>query len=201
MSSVPSSPTGVSAKYVLTNTTWRSSTSLMSKSRSRLWATNTNHPSIMPASSKAAWKALPNPSMRSSQKKRPGDHFPKYFVCTDTTLTVQQALRIYQKRWPVEVDNTYLKNALGLGDFRQQSFESTQKWFAVVMLAINYLQYQMALAYSKNLSKSSLADFICQHRLEHFQKLLHSVLQPFVPAHQIEACLQDVFSASPLAIL
>jgi hypothetical protein len=28
---------------------------------------------------------------------------------------VQQALRIYQKRWPVEVDNTYLKNALGLG--------------------------------------------------------------------------------------
>lgn len=134
-------------------------------------------------------------------KKRPGDHFPKYFVCTDTTLSVQQALRIYQKRWPVEVDNTYLKNALGLGDFRQQSFEATQKWFAVVLLAINYLQYRMALAYSKNLSKSSLADFIRQHRLEHFQNLLHSVLQPFVPAQQIEACLQDVFSASPWAIL
>jgi Transposase DDE domain len=134
-------------------------------------------------------------------KKRPGDKFPKYFVCTDLNLTVQQALRYYQKRWSVEVDNTYLKNALGLGDFRQQSWEATQKWFAVVMLAINYLQYRMALAYCQNLSKTSLADFIRQHRLEHFQNLLRSVLQPFAPAQQIETCLQDVFAASPWAIV
>ena len=134
-------------------------------------------------------------------KKRPGDKFPKYFVCTDLTLSVQQALRYYQKRWPVEVDNTYLKIALGLGDFRQQSFEATQKWFAVVMLAINYLQYRMAVAYCKNLSKVPLADFIRQHRLDHFQKLLRSVLEPFAPAQQIETCLQDVFSASPWAII
>ena len=134
-------------------------------------------------------------------KKRPGDKFPKYFVCTDLSLSVEQALKCYQKRWPVEVDNTYLKNALGLGDFRQQSFEATQKWFAVVMLAINYLQYRMALAYAKNLSRVPLADFIRQHRLEHFQKLLRAVLQPFAPAQQIETCLQDVFSLSPWAIL
>lgn len=134
-------------------------------------------------------------------KKRPGDKFPKYFVCTDTSLTVQQALRYYQKRWPVEVDNTYLKNALGLGDFRLQSFEATEKWFAVVMLAINYLQYRMALAYCKNLPRTSLADFIRQHRLEHFQTLLRSVLSPFAQPQQIETCLQDVFSASTWAIL
>ena len=134
-------------------------------------------------------------------KKRPGDKFPKYFVCTDTTLTVQQALRYYQKRWPVEVDNTYLKNALGLGDFRLQSFEATEKWFAVVMLAINYLQYRMALAYCKNLPRTSLADFIRQHRLEHFQTLLRSVLSPFAQPQQIEPCLQDVFSSSTWAIL
>jgi hypothetical protein len=47
----------------------------------------------------------------------------------------------------VEVDNTYLKIALGLGDFRQQSFEATQKWLAVVILTINYLQYRLAIAY------------------------------------------------------
>jgi len=134
-------------------------------------------------------------------KKRPGDKFPKYFVCTDLTLTVQQALRYYQKRWPVEVDNTYLKNVLGLGDFRQQSLEATQKWFAVVMLAINYLQYRWALAYRTNLSKTSLADFIRQHRLEHFQNLLRTVLQSFAPAQQIETCLQEVFSLSPWAIV
>jgi len=32
-------------------------------------------------------------------KRRPGDKFPKYFVCTDLTLSVEQALRHYQKRW------------------------------------------------------------------------------------------------------
>ena len=101
----------------------------------------------------------------------------------------------------MEVDNTYLKNALGLGDFRLQSFEAIEKWFAVVMLAINYLQYRMALAYSNNLSKSSLANFIRQHRLEHFQNLLRSVLQPFAQPQQIDTCLQDVFAVSPWAIV
>jgi hypothetical protein len=134
-------------------------------------------------------------------KKRPGDKSPKYFVCTDLTIRVQQALRSYQKRWPVEVDNTYLKNALGLGDFRLQSFEATQKWFAVVMLAINYLQYRLALAYSQNPSKASLADFIRQHRLEHFQTLLRTVLKPLAQPQQIETCLQDVFAASPWAVI
>ncbi len=101
----------------------------------------------------------------------------------------------------MEVDNIYLKNALGLGDFRLQSFEATQKWFAVVMLALNYLQYRLALAYSHNLSKASLADFIRQHRLEHFQSLLRMVLQPFAQPQQIETCLQDVFTASPWAVV
>jgi len=144
---------------------------------------------------------IPEPVHAIISKKRPGDKFPKYFVCTDLTLSVEQALRYYQKRWPVEVDNTYLKIALGLGDFRQQSFEATQKWFAIVMLAINYLLYRMAVAYCKNFSKVPLADFIRQHRLEHFQKLLRSVLEPFAPIQQIETCLQDVFSASPWAIV
>ena len=101
----------------------------------------------------------------------------------------------------MEVDNTYLKNALGLGDFRQQSFEATQKWFEIVMLAINYLQYRMAVAYCKNLSRVPLADFIRQHRLEHFQNLLRFVLQPFAPSQQIETRLQDVFATSPWAIV
>jgi len=55
-------------------------------------------------------------------KKTPRRSFPQVLRCTGLTLTVQQALRIYQKRWAVEVDNTCLKNALGLGDFRLQSF-------------------------------------------------------------------------------
>jgi hypothetical protein len=135
-------------------------------------------------------------------KKRPGDKSPKYFVCTDLTLSVEQALRYYQKRWSVEVDNTYLKNALGLGDFRLQSWEATQKWFAVVLLAINYLQYRMAIAYRPYLPNTAcLADFIRQHRLGHFQTLLRTVLTPFAQPQQIETCLQQVFATATWAIV
>jgi hypothetical protein len=69
-------------------------------------------------------------------KRHPGDQRPKYFVCTDLSPSVQQVLKTYQKRWPVEVDNFYVKEALGLGDFRQQSYAVIQKWFAVVVFAM-----------------------------------------------------------------
>ena len=133
-------------------------------------------------------------------KKRPGDKRPKYFVCTDLSLSAQQVLRYYQKRWAVEVDNLYLKHALGLGDFRLQSFEAIEKWFAVVVLAINYLQYRMALAYAANPSNATLADFIRLHRLEHFRMLLSSVLKPFASAKQIELVLTRVLPTSTWAI-
>jgi hypothetical protein len=70
-------------------------------------------------------------------------------------------------RWPVEVDNIYLKQALGLGDFRLQSFEPIQKWFQVVLLSLKYLQYQQALTVVKTGKLRILADFIRIHRQEH----------------------------------
>jgi len=133
-------------------------------------------------------------------KKGTRDKYPKYFFCTDLSLSTQEVLRYYQKRWAVEVDNTYLKNALGIGDFRLQSFEAIEKWFAVVVLALNYMQYRMALAYSRVPSKVPLANFIRQHRLEHFKNLLRSVLKPFAEPPQIETCLNEVFTASPQSL-
>ena len=50
------------------------------------------------------------------------DKHPKDFLCTDRTLSAQQILPIYQKRWPIEVDNFYVKQHLGLADFRVQSY-------------------------------------------------------------------------------
>ena len=69
-------------------------------------------------------------------KRHHRDTHPKYFLCTDLSLSAQQILSIYQKRWPVEVDNFYVKQHLGLADFRVQSYEATEKWFAVVFLAL-----------------------------------------------------------------
>jgi hypothetical protein len=129
-------------------------------------------------------------------KKRPGDKHPKYFACTDITLSAQQALRYYQKRWPVEVDNLYLKDVLGLGDFRLQSFEAAEKWFAVVVLAINYLQFQAAQAYLASHARLPLAEFIRQHRLEHLQTLLRTVIEEARQPQETDAILAKYLPAA-----
>jgi hypothetical protein len=124
-------------------------------------------------------------------RRHPGSAYPKYFLSTDLSLSSQEALNIYRMRWPVEVDNLYLKEALGLGDFRLQSFEAIQKWFQVVLLALNYLQYQQALAVAKTGKLRILADFIRIHRQEHALNLLHSVAERVLACGQIEPVLQS----------
>ena len=91
------------------------------------------------------------------------DQHPKYFLCTALTLSAQQILPIYQKRWPIEVDNFYVKQHLGWTDFRGQSYEATEKWFAVVFVALAFLQWRLNHAPSEERLRS-LADVVRQHR-------------------------------------
>ena len=123
-------------------------------------------------------------------RRHPGSAYPKYFLSTDPSLSPQEALNIYRRRWPVEVDNIYLKEALGLGDFRLQCFEAIQKWFQVVLLALNYLQHQQAFDLLKTGKLRPLADFIRIHRQEHAQKLLRSVAERILSCGEIEPVLQ-----------
>jgi len=123
-------------------------------------------------------------------RRHPGDKRPKYFLCTDLSLSAQEALRYYQQRWPVEVDNFYLKVALGLGDFRVQSFEAIEKWFSVVLLAMNYLQYTLAENYVRTHTHQNLAEIIRQHRLGHLQSLLRRVAEEAHRSGNIEEVVQ-----------
>jgi hypothetical protein len=109
-------------------------------------------------------------------KRHPRDTHPKYFLCTDLALSAQQILSIYQKRWPVEVDNFYVKQHLGLADFRVQSYEATEKWFAVVFLALVFLQWRLNHAHPKE-AWQSLADVVRHHRYEHARTLLEKACQ------------------------
>jgi Transposase DDE domain len=104
------------------------------------------------------------------------DQHPKYFLCTDLSLTAQQILPIYQKRWPIEVDNFYVKQHLGLADFRVQSYEATEKWFAIVFLALVFLQWRLNHASSKE-RLCSLADVVRHHRYEHARTFVEAVCQ------------------------
>jgi hypothetical protein len=104
------------------------------------------------------------------------DKHPKYFLCTALTLSAQQILSIYQKRWPIEVDNFYVKQHLGLADFRVQSYEATEKWFAIVFLALVFLQGRLNHAHAQE-PWHSLADVVRQHRYDHARTLLETACQ------------------------
>lgn len=109
-------------------------------------------------------------------KRHHRDNRPRYFLCTDTSLSPQSILQRYQKRWPIEVDNLYVKQHLGLTDFRVQSFEATEKWFAVVYLAYVFLQWRLNHADSEQ-QLDSIADVIRLHRQEHAKTLLETACQ------------------------
>ena len=108
------------------------------------------------------------------------DTHPTYFLCTALTLSAQQILPIYQKRWPIEVDNCYGKQHLGVADFRGQSYEATEKWFAIVFLALVFLQWRLNHASSKERLRS-LADVVRQHRYEHARTFVEAVWQEAIP--------------------
>jgi hypothetical protein len=109
-------------------------------------------------------------------KRHHRDKHPKYFLGTDLALSAQQILPIYQKRWPIEVDNFYVKQHLGLADFRVQSYEATEKWFAIVFLALVFLQWRLHHAHTKT-QIHALADVVRQHRYEHARTLLETACQ------------------------
>lgn len=109
-------------------------------------------------------------------KRHRGDKRPKYFLCTDLSLTPQQILTFYQKRWPVEVDNYYVKQLLGLGDFRVQSYEATEKWMAIIFLAYTFLQWRLNHAQSNERFRV-VADVIRHHRQQHARRVLEAACE------------------------
>ena len=109
-------------------------------------------------------------------KRHRGDKRPKYFLCTDLSLSPQQILTFYQKRWPIEVDNYYVKQLLGLGDFRVQSFEAVEKWFALIFLAYTFLQWRLNHSQPHERFKV-VADVIRHHRQQHARRVLEAACE------------------------
>ena len=125
------------------------------------------------------------------------DKHPKYFLCTDLTLTAQTVLIWYGNRWPLEVDYWYLKQPLGLGDFRVQAYEAIEKWYAVLHLVLTFLQWRLHEARERGQPLRSLADVIHQQRAEHAQEVLTSACQEAIRMGSIKPVLQR-FIAAPV---
>jgi len=122
-------------------------------------------------------------------------------VYTDLSLSAQEALRLYQRRWPVEVDNFYLKEGLGIADFRLQSFEATDKWFAVTLVSLNYLQFQQAQSYIETGKLPRLADLIRQHRWTHLENVIRRIAQEALQTGNVEEVLQRHLPTAAWAVV
>jgi Transposase DDE domain len=107
------------------------------------------------------------------------DPHPAYFFCTDLSLSAQQVFEWYQGRWRCEVDNWYLKEQLGLADYRVHSLEAILKYHAVVFLSLAYLQWRLAArrASDVQVAGETVADMIRLHRHEHLVSLVTAVAE------------------------
>lgn len=115
------------------------------------------------------------------------DRRPKYFACTDLTLGREQPLQWYARRWGCETDNFYLQTRLGIGDFRVQSYEATDKWCAGVHLTWAYVQWRLATEGDARLRNP--ADVIRRHRDEHTRDWLEGACQEAIATGDIGAVL------------
>jgi hypothetical protein len=78
--------------------------------------------------------------------------------------------------------------------------EATQKWFEVVTLALNYLQYRAMLEYQPKRLLPSLADCKRKHQYAHFQAFLRALIAEVKrrPA-QVESIVQSFLPAECFA--
>ena len=120
----------------------------------------------------------------------PGARAPKYFLCTDTSLSAQEILSRYQLRWSQEVDYWHVKLQLGLGDFRLQSYEAIAKWYAVVYLVLIMLYWQCYEYRAAHQHTTSLSEVLSRMRQDHQRAVLRAACEEVAAGASVDKVLQ-----------
>jgi DDE superfamily endonuclease len=123
-------------------------------------------------------------------QKRPGPQSPRYFLCTDTTLTCQDILQKYQSRWRVETDYWQVKMHLGLGDYRLRSYEAIAKWYSLVYLVLAYLYWRKYEHQRSHGGTTSLSAILQATRREHQEACLRQACSEVAAGVPMEEVLQ-----------
>lgn len=112
--------------------------------------------------------SLPDQVRVFMSKRHHKDRWVRYYLCTDPTLSAQEALNFYHIRWGCEVANWYIVERLGWADSRLWRFESSHKFMMVLWLALAFLE----LRTMQEPRFRNLADVIRTHRQMHAHTLL-----------------------------
>ena len=101
-------------------------------------------------------------------------------------------------KWPVRGCAARLRGwAIGLGDFRVRSYEAVDKFMAVVLLALTYLQHRLIVDAPSTPRVRCLADVIRSHRDEHLCDWLSGACQEAVATGDANAVLQRYLRLNP----
>ncbi len=94
------------------------------------------------------------------------------------------------------MDYWYLKQKLGLGDFRLHSYEAIHKWYTVVHLALTFLQWRLYETRVQGQSPRSVAEVIQLHRQEHAREMLIAACREAIAKGTVEKVV-DRFVYNP----
>jgi DDE superfamily endonuclease len=130
-------------------------------------------------------------------RRHPRDKHPKYFLSTDVTLTAQEILNWYAKRWSQEVDFWYLKQELGLGDFRVQAYEAMTKWYAVVYLVLTLLRWRLYQSQDAGVAWHSVAEVLAETRTWHARDLLQTACEEVLSTGNVAEVLKRYLHDPP----
>jgi hypothetical protein len=123
-------------------------------------------------------------------QKGPGVRAPKYFLSTDVSLSSQEVLSRYQIRWSQEVDFWYVKECLGLADYRLQSYEAIEKWYAVVYQVLVYLYWRRYEEHQPGKKLESLSEVMARIRQEHQREVLRNACEEAASGIPMEQVLK-----------
>lgn len=115
-------------------------------------------------------KDIPDEVCIIISKRHKQDKSPEFFLSTDLSLSAQEILSRYTRRWVVEIDHLYLKVRLGLGDFRLRSYEGITKYFDLVCMTLAYLHWRRFWENTADIK--TLSDVIAQHRQDQQEAFL-----------------------------
>jgi DDE superfamily endonuclease len=119
-------------------------------------------------------RRYPDPVLAVISKRTRRDFRPVYFLSSDTHLSVRCLLKYYGFRWQAEVNNFYLKERLGLADYRLQSIEAILNWHALVFAAYAFMQTQRAQPLFQNPKATlpTVGDCLVEHQRWHARQML-----------------------------
>ena len=108
-------------------------------------------------------------------KRHRRDRSPAFFISSDTALSATTILKIYTLRWECELGNWWLKQRLGLGDYRVRSLAAILRWHALVFVAYAFLCARRAETYRPGKPIAPFANTLNEHRTWHFRQLVRHI--------------------------